>query len=131
MNDTKREELEKVCKKEKDHKVQVRMVAVRMVRVRNMPVEETAVILVRCPTWIRNWLRRYYEKGLQDPGSSQCLNAVEECRRQGKRRLLVSEYYRTFSDMRRAVSTCYRMTRFRLELINYVNKKTVLLHTNL
>ena len=31
----------------------------------------------------------------------------------------------------RAVSTYYRTARFRLELINYVNKKTVLLHTNL
>ena len=65
------------------------------------------------------------------PKGSPYLNAVEECWRQGKRRLLVSEYYRTFSDMCRAVSTYYRAARFRLELINYVNKKTVLLHTNL
>ena len=50
MDDTKLEELEKACKKEKDHKVRTRMVAVRMVRVRNMPVEEAADILVRCPT---------------------------------------------------------------------------------
>ena len=35
MDDTKREELEKACKKEKDHKVRTRMVAVRMVRVIN------------------------------------------------------------------------------------------------
>ena len=35
------------------------MVAVRMVRVRNMPVEETADILVRCPTWVRYWLCSY------------------------------------------------------------------------
>ena len=337
MNDTKREELEKACKKEKDHRVRARMVAVRMVRVRNMPVEETADILVRCPTWVSKWLRRYDEgclQGLRDlprcgrprrvprdvmdrimarvagsritpvgmqqhirdeagtnlhityirkimhqynlspkvaqkihinragkkavwnwryylkqrisclekerftmimqdeaffihdtvsgrkywspkggrisvpytgshkkvtiygslaldgrqffrtydrfnastfvaylkelqrhfgkaviitdrapqhrskvvreflrrnknirimyfPKGSPYLNAVEECWRQGKRRLLVSEYYRTFSDMCRAVFTHYRTTRFRLELINYVNKKTVLIHTNL
>ena len=65
MDDTKREELEKACKKEKNHKVRTRMVAVRMVRVRNMPVEETADILVRCPTWVRNRLRRYDEGGLE------------------------------------------------------------------
>ena len=54
MDDAKREELEKACKKEKDHKVRIRMVAVRMVRVHNMSVEEVADIRVRCPTWVRN-----------------------------------------------------------------------------
>ena len=56
MDDTKREELEKVCK---NYKVRTRMVTVRMVRVHNMSVEETADILVRFPTWVRNWLHRY------------------------------------------------------------------------
>ena len=65
MDDTKREELEKACKKEKNHKVRARMVVVRMVRVRHMPVEETADILLRCPTWVRNWLRCYDEGGLE------------------------------------------------------------------
>ena len=65
MGDIKREELEKACKKEKDYKIRIRMVAVRMVRVRNMPVEETASILVHCPTWVRDWLRRYDEGGLE------------------------------------------------------------------
>ena len=41
MDDIKREEFEKACKREKNHKVWVRMVAVRMVRVSNMSVEET------------------------------------------------------------------------------------------
>ena len=59
------EELEKAYKKEKDYKIRIRVVTVRMVRVRNMPVEETADILVRCPTWIRDWLRRYDEGGLE------------------------------------------------------------------
>ena len=49
MDDTKREELEKACKKEKNHKVRTRMVAVRMVRVLNMSVEETANLQVHCP----------------------------------------------------------------------------------
>ena len=64
------------------------------------------------------------------PKGPPYLNAVEECWRQVKHRLLVSKYYRTFSDMCRAVSTYYRTAWFHLELINYVNKKTVLLHTN-
>ena len=65
MDDTKREELEKACKKEKGHKVRARMVAVRMVRVRNMSVEETADIQGRNPNWVRNWLRRYDAGGLE------------------------------------------------------------------
>ena len=64
MDDIKREELEKTCKK--IHKVRARIVAVRMVRVLNMSVEETASIQVHCPTWIRDWLRRYDEEGLLD-----------------------------------------------------------------
>ena len=65
MDDTKREELEKACKKEKDHKVRTRMVAVRMVRVLSMSVDETANIMVHCPTWVSDWLRRY-DRGLRD-----------------------------------------------------------------
>ena len=41
MDDTKRGELEKVCKKKKGHKIRVRMVAIRMARVLNMSMEET------------------------------------------------------------------------------------------
>ena len=46
MDDIKREEFEKACKK--IHKVRARMVAVCMVRAFNMPVEDTAGIQVRC-----------------------------------------------------------------------------------
>ena len=49
------------------------MVAVRIVRVRSMSVEETADIRVRCPTWVRNWLRRYDEGGLE------CLRDLPRC----------------------------------------------------
>ena len=64
MDDIKREEPEKVCKK-KDHKVRTRMVAVRMVRVLNISVEETANLEVHYLTWIRDWPRRYDEGGLE------------------------------------------------------------------
>ena len=66
MDDIKREELEKACKK--IHKVRTRMAAVRMVRVLNISVEETANLQVRCPTWVRDWLRHYDER--RPPGSS-------------------------------------------------------------
>ena len=68
MDDINREELEKTCKKEKDHKVRTRMVAVHMVRVLNMSVEETANLQVHCPTWVRDRLRRYDEGCLEGPG---------------------------------------------------------------
>ena len=42
------------------------------------------------------------------PKGSTYLNAVEECWHQGKRILLVSEYYRTFADMCSAIITYYR-----------------------
>ena len=67
MDGTKREELEKACKK--IHKVRTRLVAVRMVRVLNISVEETANLQVHCPTWVRDWLRCYDEgdiEGLRD-----------------------------------------------------------------
>ena len=65
MDDTKRGELEKTCRNE-NHKVQARMVAVRMVRVFNMYVEETASLQVYCPMRVRDWLRRYDEEGPRD-----------------------------------------------------------------
>ena len=65
------------------------------------------------------------------PKGSPYLSAVKEYWRQGKRRLQIFEYCRTFSDMCMAISTYYRTARFNLELIKYVNKKTELIHANL
>ena len=75
MDDTKREELEKACKKERDQKVRTRMVAVRMVRVLNISVEKTANLQVPCPTWVRGRLRRYNDGGLKG------LRDLPRCRR--------------------------------------------------
>ena len=63
MDDIKRGDLEKACKK--IHEVRARMVAIRMVRALNMSVDETAGLPVRCPTWARDGLRRYDEGGLE------------------------------------------------------------------
>ena len=59
------------------------------------------------------------------------LNVAEECWHQGKRILLVSEYYGTFSDMCRTVSTYYRTARSHPELLKYANRKTELACTTL
>ena len=65
------------------------------------------------------------------PKGSPYLNVVEECWHQGKRVLLVSEYYRKFSDMCEAVSQYYRTARFNLELLKYANRKADLFCRNL
>ena len=64
------------------------------------------------------------------PKGSPYLNAVEECWHQGKRNLLVSEYYKTFLDMHSAVSQYYRTVRFNLDLFKFLNRKAELFCRN-
>ena len=64
------------------------------------------------------------------PKGSPYLNAVEECWHQGKRNLLVSEYYKTFLDMHSAVSQYYRTARFNLDLFKFLNRKAELFCRN-
>ena len=64
------------------------------------------------------------------PKGSPYLNAMEECWHQGKRVLLVSEYYKTFQDMHRAVSSYYRTVRLKLDLLKFTSRKYVTLRTN-
>ena len=65
------------------------------------------------------------------PKGSPYLNAVEECWRRGKQVLLVSEYYKTFTDMCSAISTYYRTARFTLDILKFANRKAALFCTNL
>ena len=65
------------------------------------------------------------------PKGSPFLNPVEECWHQGKRILLVSEYYRTVADLQNAISEYFRTVRFRLDLLTYVYRKPQLFCTNL
>ena len=65
------------------------------------------------------------------PKGSPYLNAVEECWHQGKRVLLVSEYYKTFTDMCSAISAYYRTARFTLDILKFANRKAALFCTNL
>ncbi len=64
------------------------------------------------------------------PKDSPYPNAMEECWHQGKRVLLVSEYYKTFQDMRRAVSLYYRTVRFNPDLLKFTGRKYETLCTN-
>ena len=69
---------------------------------------KVVMITDRAPPHRSKSLRRFLRRNkniriMYFPKGPPHLNAVEECWNQGKRMLLVSEYYRTFSDMRRAV----------------------------
>ena len=66
MDETEREELKGAYKKEKDLRVDARMLAVHMVYVRKAGIDETAAHLMRSTRWARNWLHRYDEGGLDD-----------------------------------------------------------------
>ena len=59
MDVTKREELEKAYRKEKDSRVIPKMLAVHMVRVRKMNVSETAANLMWSDRWVHTWLERF------------------------------------------------------------------------
>ena len=65
------------------------------------------------------------------PKGSPYLNVVEECWRQGKRILLVSEYYKTFADMCNAIITYYRTVRFKLDIVRYASRNPKLFCKNL
>ena len=65
MDETEREELKEAYREEKDHRVVARMLAVHMVYVRKAGIDETAAHLMRSARWVRSWLRRYDEGGLE------------------------------------------------------------------
>ena len=103
MDDAKPKDFEKTRKKKQGRKVQTGMVAVHVVRVRHMTVKATAKIQVRAPQGSTTNCAVRLRRIMHFPKDSPYLNAVEECQRQVKHRLLVSEYCRTLSDMCRAV----------------------------
>ena len=60
-----REKLEEAYRKEKDHRVGARMLAVHLVHFRKMSIDDAAANLLRCPRWVRNWLERFETGGLE------------------------------------------------------------------
>ena len=55
------------------------------------------------------------------PVGSPEFNAVEECWRQGKYNIL-SCYYNTFDSLKEAISSYYRIRKFNLNIIQYLNR---------
>ena len=72
MEEAERKGLKGAYRKEKDPKVVARMLAVHMVYTcAKLGIDETAAHLMRSARWVRKWLHRYDERGLDDPlGSS-------------------------------------------------------------
>ena len=63
MRETNKEDLKQAYKSEKDPRIKIRILAVRMVRVRKKGIDETAADLMQSERWAHNWLRRYDEGG--------------------------------------------------------------------
>ena len=66
MEEIKREGLKEAYRKEKDPRAVARMLAVHMAHVREAGIDETVAHLMRSARWVRNWLHRYDEGGLDD-----------------------------------------------------------------
>ena len=64
MDKTKREELEKAYKKEKNPMVAARMLVVHMVHIRKKSVSATVADLIRADKWVYDWLKRLDAGGL-------------------------------------------------------------------
>ena len=62
MDETEREKLKEAYRKEKDPMVAA---CSRLVHVRKAGTDETAAHLMRSARWVRNWLHRYDEGGLE------------------------------------------------------------------
>ena len=52
----------------------------RAVRVLDMSVEKAANLQIRCPTWVRDWLRRYDEEGSKASGILPDAGGLQESR---------------------------------------------------
>ena len=91
----------------------------------------TSESLQQCSKLTREFLRKNKNvKIMHSSKGSPYLNAMEECWHQRKHVLLISEYYRTFQDMCRAVSLYYRTVRFKLDLRKFASRKYETLRTN-
>ena len=64
MDKTKREDLEKAYRKEKDSRVVHRLLAVHTVRVRKIGIGGTAANLMRSEKWVHKWPERFDAGGL-------------------------------------------------------------------
>ena len=64
------------------------------------------------------------------PKGSPYLNMIEQCWKISKHVLLVSEYYAMFTIMNKAVSEYFRITKFKLDVVNYIFRNPAKMFTN-
>ncbi len=64
------------------------------------------------------------------PKGSPYLNMIEQCWKTSKHSLLVSEYYAMFAIMNKAVSEYFRVTKFKLDVANYIFRNPAKMFTN-
>lgn len=64
------------------------------------------------------------------PKGSPYLNMIEQCWKISKYALLVSEYYAMFAMMNKAVSEYFRVTKFKLDVANYIFRNPAKMFTN-
>ena len=64
MNEMGKEDLKKTYRSEKDPKIRARILAVHMVSVCEESIDKTATNLMQSERWVRDWLKRYDEGGL-------------------------------------------------------------------
>lgn len=64
------------------------------------------------------------------PKGSPYLNMIEQCWKISKYTLLVSEYYAMFAIMNNAVSEYFRVTKFKLDVANYIFRNPTKMFTN-
>jgi transposase len=64
------------------------------------------------------------------PKGSPYLNMIEQCWKISKHVLLVSEYYAMFVMLNKAVSEYFRITKFKLDVVNYIFRNPAKMFTN-
>ena len=69
-------------------------------------------------------------KLIWQPKGSPYLNMIEQCWKISKHVLLVSEYYAMFSVMSNTVSQYFRITKFKLDIVNYIFRNPAKMFTN-
>ena len=64
MDKQERDDLKKAYKKEKDHRVRARILAVNMVCNEGLKINEATAYLMQCPDWIGIWIQHFNTDGL-------------------------------------------------------------------
>ena len=94
-----------------------------------------AIILDKASVHKSNLVKEYLRdnpdvKLIWLPKGSPYLNMIEQCWKQSKYALLVSQYYESFVVMHDAVSEYFRLTKFNLDIKDYIYRNPTKVHAN-